>query len=93
MRRYPASLAAWRAALPADPAPQLRLYLRVFAAVLAAMQARRARRMPDDNQPLPWICIYNPETYTEHRTATKPPEGMCGEQQRHVILPRASYHD
>jgi len=54
MRRYPASLAAWRASLPADPAPQLRLYLRVFAAVLAAMQARRARRMFDDNQPLLW---------------------------------------
>lgn len=39
MRKYPTSLAAWRGALPADPAPQLRLYLRVFAAVLSAMQA------------------------------------------------------
>ncbi|KAK9831313.1 hypothetical protein WJX81_001162 [Elliptochloris bilobata] len=38
LRRYPTSLAAWRAGLPADPAPQLRLYLRVFAAVLAAME-------------------------------------------------------
>ena len=39
MRKYPTSLAAWRGALPADPASQLRLYLRVFAAVLTAMQA------------------------------------------------------
>jgi len=54
MRRYPASLAAWRASLPADPAPQLRLYLRVFAAVLDAMQARRERRMSYRNQYLTW---------------------------------------
>lgn len=46
MRKYPASLAAWRGTLPADPAPQLRLYLRVFAAVLTAMQACQALPCP-----------------------------------------------
>lgn len=43
LQRYPASLAAWRAARPpGPPGPgQLRLHLRIFADVLAAMQARR----------------------------------------------------
>ena len=39
LQRYPASLKAWRAQLPATPSPgQLRLCLRVFADVLAAVQ-------------------------------------------------------
>lgn len=38
LRRYACSLAQWRAALPPDPAPHLRLYLSVFADVLRAVQ-------------------------------------------------------
>ena len=38
MQRYRMSLRRWRMALPADPAPQLRLYLRIFANVLRAVQ-------------------------------------------------------
>jgi hypothetical protein len=38
LRRYECSLAQWRAALPADPAPHLRLYLSVFGDVLRAVQ-------------------------------------------------------
>jgi hypothetical protein len=38
LRRYECSLAQWRAALPTDPEPQLRLYLAVFGDVLRAVQ-------------------------------------------------------
>ena len=38
MQRYRMSLRRWRISLPADPAPQLRLYLRIFANVLRAVQ-------------------------------------------------------
>lgn len=40
LRRYECSLAQWRAALPADPAPYLRLYLSVFGDVLRAVQVQ-----------------------------------------------------
>ncbi len=38
LRRYEASLAQWRATLPADPGPRLRLYLTLFADILRAVQ-------------------------------------------------------
>lgn len=40
LRRYECSLAQWRAALPADPAPHLQLYLSVFGDVLRAVQVQ-----------------------------------------------------
>jgi len=38
MRKYGGNLRQWRLALPPDPAPQLRLYLNIFADVARAVQ-------------------------------------------------------
>ena len=38
MRRYGCSLRDWRLSLPTEAAPQLRLYLAIFADVLRAVQ-------------------------------------------------------
>jgi len=42
LRRYEASLAQWRASLPSDPGPRLRLYFTIFADVLRAVQGVHA---------------------------------------------------
>ena len=44
MPRYGCCLKDWRAALPVDAAPQLRLYLTIFADVLRAVQVRGCAR-------------------------------------------------
>lgn len=38
MRKYPASLKAWRARITSPPAHHLRLYLHIFADIIAAKQ-------------------------------------------------------
>lgn len=43
MKRYACSLRTWRDCLPRDPFEQVRLYLRVFADVLAKVKVNRRR--------------------------------------------------
>lgn len=70
LQRYPASLKAWRAQLPGPPGPgQLRLFLRIFADVVAAVQVALAL-YPRPSAPISSVlaqqqsCRHSPEAVT-----------------------------
>lgn len=60
MRKYPTSLKAWRARITSAPAHHLRLYLHIFADIIAAKQVLCLLLPPTSSSPraMPCLCMH-----------------------------------
>ena len=55
MRHYPASLDAWRGRLPKDPASNMRLFLRIFLAVVQAVKVSPTQKCMNACRQEDWL--------------------------------------